>query len=94
MRRTAWYSPTQVPAREGWYERDHRNCKYPDRRDRVISLDQWLPAPKGDILYPGVWYVRSGPPYLWANPVTGERKLMDNINDASYQHLPWRGVAR
>jgi hypothetical protein len=93
MKRTGWYKPTQVPAREGWYERDHRQCDYPGRRERVISLDQWTPVPIGDSLYPGVWYVRSGPAYLWKNPITGESKMLDNINDASHQYLPWRGVA-
>lgn len=93
IKRTGWYKPTQVPARAGLYERDHRRCAYPDRRERVISLDQWLPVPVGDSLWPGVWYVR-GAAYWWTNPFTGERKLMDNINDASHQNLPWRGVVR
>ena len=95
MKLTGWYKPTQYPARKGWYERDHRGCSYPDKTECIISLDIWLPmTDRRDPLYPGVWYVRSGPAYWWTNPLTGERKLMDNINDASQQNLPWRGVCK
>jgi hypothetical protein len=75
---TPWYHPPQVPARRGWYERDHRQCEYQDEFDRGISRDWWEPVPDPkDVLYPGVWYV-------W-DPVRG-------LNDAIHQALPWRGL--
>jgi hypothetical protein len=92
VKRTDWYRPEQVPARRGWYERDHRRVPYQNREDRRISLDLWEPVrDQRSILYPGVWYVQ-GEPYWYAHPLTGQRVLSDNINDASYQNLPWRGV--
>ena len=95
MKRTPWFPGHIVPARRGWYERDHRGvAAYTNPADRRISLDLWEPVrdPR-DILYPGVWYVQ-GTPYWWTDPQTGQRKLLDNINDARQQQLPWRGLVR
>jgi hypothetical protein len=52
----------------------------------------WEPVedPK-HILYPGVWYV-IGEPYFYFNQILNKRILTDNINDASRQDLPWRGL--
>ena len=77
MTPTDWYQPTQVPARRGWYERDHRECEYQDAKDRQIARDWWEPvANRRDILYPGVWYVFDS----------------EGLNDAIHQQLPWRGL--
>lgn len=90
--RTDWYSPDQVPARPGWYERDHRNvAEYENPADRCICLDLWAPVGEGDPLHPGVWYVQE-PGYWWRNPITREYVWMDGLNDASHQNLPWRGL--
>lgn len=95
MKRTPWLPADTHPVRKGWYERDHRGCSsYTDHKDRRISLDLWEPVPnKHHILYPGVWYVK-GAPYWYTSPLTGARTLNDNINDASHQHLPWRGLTK
>ena len=94
MKKTDWYKPHQVPSRDGWYERDHRKCNYGDGLGNEITLDLWQGvSDKNDILYPGVWYVK-GPGYWWPHHITGELKWMDNINDASRQQLPWRGVLK
>lgn len=81
MKRTAWYRPDQVPARYGFYERNHRKVsEYTDRADRRIWLDLWVPVrDKRSMCWPGIWYVR-GPG--------------DDMNDASHQRLSWRGVLR
>jgi hypothetical protein len=94
MKRTPWFPGDTHPVRRGLYERDHRQCSYSHEEDKRISLDLWEPVkdPK-DILYPGVWYV-IGTPYLHINPLTNKRAWMDNINDASRQDLPWRGIVR
>jgi hypothetical protein len=94
VKRTPWYPADTHPVRRGWYERDHRQVPYQDRADRRISLDLWEPVndPKS-ILYPGVWYVQ-GTPYWHTCPLTGRRSLLDNINDASHQNLPWRGLTK
>jgi hypothetical protein len=92
VKRTGWYRPDQVPVRRGWYERDHRQAPYQDRKDRRISLDLWEPvSDPQSILYPGVWYVQ-GKPHWYTCPVTGLRTWADDINDASEQRLPWRGL--
>jgi hypothetical protein len=95
MKRTPWFPGNTVPARKGWYERDHRGCtRYIDPKDRRINLDLWEPvSDPADILHPGVWYVQ-GTPYWHTNPLTGRRTLLDDINDASQQHLPWRGLTQ
>lgn len=93
MKKTAWYPANTHPARKGWYERDHRRVSgYLDPADRRISLDLWEPVnDKSDILYPGVWYVQC--PRTWVySKWTGYRVLLDGINDASQQNLPWRGL--
>lgn len=95
MKRTPWYPADTHPVRKGWYERDHRGCvAYTNPAERRISLDLWEPVndPKS-ILYPGVWYVQ-GTPYWHTCPLTGRRTLSDNINDASHQNLPWRGLTK
>jgi len=94
MKRTPWFPGSVVPARRGWYERDHRRCyAYDNPKDRRISLDLWEPVPDGDSLYPGVWYVQEE--RMWfVNVFTGEEKLLDGINDASHQQLPWRGLTK
>lgn len=94
MKRTEWYRPDQVPARMGWYERDHRKVReYQDDADRRISLDLWEPVnDKRSILYPGVWYVNAAG---WYRNALGERVYRTEVlNDASHQRLPWRGVIR
>ena len=92
MTRTPWYPADTHPVRRGWYERDHRHVQYQTPEDSRISLDLWEPVPnRRSILYPGVWYVK-GEPYWYTNPLTGQRTLNDNINDASHQNLPWRGL--
>lgn len=93
MKKTPWYPANTHPVRKGWYERDHRRVsEYIDKADRRISLDLWEPVnDKSDSLYPGVWYVQ-GEPYWYTNFLTGKRILSDNINDASRQNLPWRGL--
>lgn len=92
MTRTPWYPADTHPARRGWYERDHRQVQYQNPEDSRISLDLWEPVPnRRSILYPGVWYVK-GEPYWYNNPLTGQRTLNDNLNDASHQNLPWRGL--
>lgn len=95
MKRTPWFPGDTVPARRGWYERDHRNVgTYLDPKDRRISRDLWEPVTDRDsILYPGVWYVLDEP-YWLTNPLTGKRTwVAEPLNDASKQHLPWRGLA-
>jgi hypothetical protein len=67
---------------------------YIDPADRRISLDLWEPVPDPKhILHPGVWYVQD-PPSWYTNPYTGKRVLLDNLNDASHQNLPWRGLTK
>lgn len=92
MKKTPWYRGDQVPARAGWYERDHRGCtRYMSADDRKIWLDYWLPDTDGD-MHPGEWYVVC-PSYWFYNQFTGERKWIESpLNDASEQHLPWRGL--
>lgn len=94
MKRTRWYPGDTHPARRGWYERDHRGVTtYIDPADRRITRDLWEPVnDPSHILYPGVWYVLDEP-YWYHNPLTGERKwIAEPLNDASQQHLPWRGL--
>ena len=95
MKRTPWYPANTHPTRRGWYERDHRRViAYIDPADRRISLDLWEPVPDPKhILHPGVWYVQD-PPSWYTNPYTGKRVLLDNLNDASHQNLPWRGLTK
>jgi hypothetical protein len=92
MKKTPWFQGDTHPARRGYYERDHRQCNYAYPEDKRISLDLWEPVkdPK-HILYPGVWYV-IGEPYWYFNHRLNKRIWMDNINDASRQDLPWRGL--
>ena len=75
---TDWYQPDQVPARSGWYLRDHRGVTmYDSDEDRRICMDFWEADDKpGSICFPGVWYVLDDA----------------GLNDASQQHLPWCGV--
>lgn len=91
MKKTPWYRGDQIPARDGWYERDHRNCtSYIDPKDRIIWLDYWMTDP--DNIFPGEWYVVC-PSYWFDNPFTGGRKWIETpMNDASEQRLPWRGL--
>ena len=94
MKKTKWYKPSQVPARDGWYERDHRKCNYEEGVGNEITLDLWQgDSNKKSILYPGIWYVK-GPAYWWFNPRTRQNVWLDNLNDASRQQLPWRGVQK
>lgn len=94
MKRTPWFPANTHPARRGWYERDHRQCwEYINPAERIIAMDWWEPVKdKSDRLYPGVWYVQ-GEPYNFINPFTHECKwVMNPMNDASRQDLPWRGI--
>jgi hypothetical protein len=94
LKRTPWYRPDQVPARKGWYERDHRQCwRYYNPEERCISLDLWEPS-NHPVLAPGVWYVKNSEPSTYYNHILGRYVRSDGINDASEQHLPWRGVAK
>ena len=98
IKRTPWFAADTHPVHYGWYERDHRNVTtYKNPLDRRICLDLWMPVrdPR-DILYPGVWYVRDDSRCV-VYTVTGKAMWMTNdsgINDASRQHLPWRGLTR
>ena len=77
--KTDWYKPNQVPARRGYYERDHRNVWYIQPDENRIQFDLWEPVKnKRDPLYPGVWYCDNE----------------YGINDATYQNLPWRGLTK
>lgn len=79
MKKTPWFSGYTVPARRGFYERDHRQVAYLSAKDRRITLDLWEPVPqRGHILHPGVWYIVDE----------------HGTNDAVFQNLPWRGLMK
>lgn len=83
-----------VPARRGWYLRDHRAvAEYIHDTDRRFCVDLWEPDndPRSNC-YPGVWYVCEGA-YAYRNQMTGAWVDLDGINDASQQQLPWYGLA-
>ena len=50
--------PSVLPPQRDLYVRDWRGTNILPESERTLCVDAWEPVPRrGDILYPGVWYV-------------------------------------
>lgn len=72
-----WNDGSSTPNKRGWYLRDYRAMQAKYKELPPFSVDYWEPEPKKrSSLFPGCWYVIDG----------------ESVNDATYQHLPWKRI--
>ena len=74
---TKWNDGNSTPDKLGWYLRDYRSAQVVQKKLPPFSVDLFEPEPnKHSALFPGCWYVLDG----------------ESLNDAGYQHLPWKRI--